>query len=342
MTIKDLARLSGYSVGTVSRALNGLPNVSEQARSAILALAQERGYQLNTNAKYLKQIHSSGIVAVVTGTSNELFAQMIERIQQTLPTDRYPLTVDYVDENEDPVERALHLSREKKPAGLLFLGGDRRMYAKSFGEITLPSVVLTTDAARLGFDNLSSVTTDDVEAAECAMEYLLESGHRRIGVIAGDLSCSGPSRLRYEGCLLALERCGLTLPDECCATARYAFQDGYDAALRLRAARELRGGAPGIGRAEIKATPHNSPSAFAGHFSPIHRFEKFEILRSRWRLCRLTDAACPLRVHKVFLHFSNLVPTKNLSPNDLVELCGVALIIAGRFVQCQSELANRI
>lgn len=233
MTIKDLARLSGYSVGTVSRALNGLPNVSEQARSAILALAQERGYQLNTNAKYLKQIHSSGIVAVVTGTSNELFAQMIERIQQTLPTDRYPLTVDYVDENEDPVERALHLSREKKPAGLLFLGGDRRMYAKSFGEITLPSVVLTTDAARLGFDNLSSVTTDDVEAAECAMEYLLESGHRRIGVIAGDLSCSGPSRLRYEGCLLALERCGLTLPDECCATARYAFQDGYDAALRL-------------------------------------------------------------------------------------------------------------
>ena len=209
MTIKDLARLSGYSVGTVSRALNGLPNVSEQARSAILALAQERGYQLNTNAKYLKQIHSSGIVAVVTGTSNELFAQMIERIQQTLPTDRYPLTVDYVDENEDPVERALHLSREKKPAGLLFLGGDRRMYAKSFGEITLPSVVLTTDSARLGFDNLSSVTTDDVEAAECAMEYLLESGHRRIGVIAGDLSCSGPSRLRYEGCLLALERCGL-------------------------------------------------------------------------------------------------------------------------------------
>ena len=144
MTIKDLARLSGYSVGTVSRALNGLPNVSEQARSAILALAQERGYQLNTNAKYLKQIHSSGIVAVVTGTSNELFAQMIERIQQMLPTDRYPLTVDYVDENEDPVERALHLSREKKPAGLLFLGGDRRMYAKSFGEITLPSVVLTT------------------------------------------------------------------------------------------------------------------------------------------------------------------------------------------------------
>lgn len=233
MTIKDLARLSGYSVGTVSRALNGLPNVSEQARSAILALAQERGYQLNTNAKYLKQIHSSGIVAVVTGTSNELFAQMIERIQQTLPR---PLPADRGLRRRKRGPRRARSApepREKARRAAVSRRRPRRMYAKSFGEITLPSVVLTTDAARLGFDNLSSVTTDDVEAAECAMEYLLESGHRRIGVIAGDLSCSGPSRLRYEGCLLALERCGLTLPDECCATARYAFQDGYDAALRL-------------------------------------------------------------------------------------------------------------
>jgi hypothetical protein len=66
-------------------------------------------------------------------------------------------------------------------------------------------------------------------------------------------------------------------------------------------------------------------SAFGGYSSPIHRFEKFEVLRSRWRLCRLTDAACPLRVHKVHLHFSNLVSTKNLSPNALAESCGAAL-----------------
>ena len=66
-------------------------------------------------------------------------------------------------------------------------------------------------------------------------------------------------------------------------------------------------------------------STFAGYFSPIHRFEKLEVLRSRWRLCRLTDAACPLRVHKVHLHFSNLVSTKNLPPNALAESCVAAL-----------------
>ena len=47
MTIKDLARLSGYSLGTVSRVLNNQPNVSEKARQAILSIAQERGFELN-------------------------------------------------------------------------------------------------------------------------------------------------------------------------------------------------------------------------------------------------------------------------------------------------------
>ena len=47
MTIRDLARLSGYSLGTVSRVLNNQPNVSDKARTAILAISEENGYVLN-------------------------------------------------------------------------------------------------------------------------------------------------------------------------------------------------------------------------------------------------------------------------------------------------------
>ena len=65
-------------------------------------------------------------------------------------------------------------------------------------------------------------------------------------------------------------------------------------------------------------------SRFDGSFPPILRFEKIEILRSRWRRRSLTDAACPLRVHTVFLRFSNLALAKNLSPNLLAELYGAA------------------
>lgn len=233
MTIKDLARETGYSVGTISRVLNGQPNVSERARQTIMAYVEKSGFQLNSNAKHLRQTHGDGILAVVTGTSNELFANMIEHIQRELAQTRYPLTVEYVEETGDAVQQALHMSREKKPLGILFLGGDARRFSESFGAIRLPSVLLTADASELGFPNLSSVTTDDAAAAQCAIEHLIACGHRNIGVISGDLACSGPSRKRYQGCCLAFEKYGIPFIREQCVTARYSFSDGYAAALRL-------------------------------------------------------------------------------------------------------------
>ena len=55
MTIKDIARESGYAVGPVSRVLNNNPRVSEDARRKILAVVAQHGYQPNANAKHLKQ-----------------------------------------------------------------------------------------------------------------------------------------------------------------------------------------------------------------------------------------------------------------------------------------------
>ena len=233
MTIKDLARETGYSVGTISRVLNNQPNVSEKARKIILDCVQRSGFQLNTNAKHLKQQYGKGILAVVTGTSNELFAHMIEYIQQELSQTDYNLTVEYVEETDNAVQRALQRSREIKPQGLLFLGGDSHFFEQSFGDIDLPSVLLTADASELDFPNLSSVTTDDAAAACCAIEYLFSQGHRDIGIISGDLSCSGPGRLRYEGCCRAFRKQGLALPEENCVQARYSYSHGYEAALRL-------------------------------------------------------------------------------------------------------------
>ena len=91
-------------------------------------------------------------------------------------------------------------------------------------------------------------------------------------------------------------------------------------ALRVSRSRRVRGGSllpesPAFRSSGFFGGQHRTiaASAFAGYFSPIHRFEKFEVLRSRWRLCRLTDAACPLRVHKVFLQFPNLNLEQNPS-----------------------------
>lgn len=122
MTIKDLAAKTGYSVGTVSRALNHHPNVSDTARAVILKAVRESDFKLNVNAKQLKQQHSTTILVVVKGIGNELFAEMVETIQTMVAKTRYQLVVDYLDEDLDEVHRAEELCREKKPIGILLFG----------------------------------------------------------------------------------------------------------------------------------------------------------------------------------------------------------------------------
>ena len=173
MTIKDLAAMTGYSVGTVSRVLNDHPNVSDTARQTILRAVQDSGFQLNTNAKQLKQQHSNAILVVAKGTSNELYGSLLEVIQSQLSGTRYSLHVDYMDEDANEVLRAVQLCREKKPRGILFLGGNRHHFQKDFSKIDVPCVLVTNNAEALQYPNLSSVSTDDKAAARCAMETLL-------------------------------------------------------------------------------------------------------------------------------------------------------------------------
>ena len=84
MTIKDIARESGYAVGTVSRVLNNHPDVSEKARKTIMAVVEKHHFKLNSNAKHLKQQASSGIAIIVKGSQNMLFASIVERLQRLL------------------------------------------------------------------------------------------------------------------------------------------------------------------------------------------------------------------------------------------------------------------
>ena len=132
MTIKDLSARTGYSVGTVSRVLNDQPNVSEKARKAILDAARECGFQLNTNAQQLKKQHTNSILVVVKGISNQLFFSMVEAMQARIARTGHPLIVDYMDEESNEVLHALRLCREKKPLGVIFLGGNRAHFEADF------------------------------------------------------------------------------------------------------------------------------------------------------------------------------------------------------------------
>ncbi len=234
MTIKDLAAKTGYAVGTVSRALNDHPNVSDKARAAILQAAAESGFQLNVNAKQLKQQHSTTILVIVKGIRNELFGKIVETIQTRIAATRYQLVVDYMDEDGNEVTRAVQLCLEKKPLGILFLGGNNRNFLQDFHRIDIPCVLVTGDGSQLCFDNLSSVSTDDREAARQALDRLIALGHRHIAIIGGNRSISDTSRQRFEGCMEAFQAHGLAFdPERDYQGVRYSYQDSYQATKTL-------------------------------------------------------------------------------------------------------------
>ena len=236
MTIKDLSAQTGYSVGTISRVLNNQPNVSQKARDTILRAAAESGFQLNANAKQLKQQHSNSILVLVKGIHNELFGSLVECIQAQVAQTRYSLIVDYMDESQNEVQRAIQLCREKKPLGVLFLGGDRDYFLADFGKLTLPCVLVTCDASNLPFSNLSSVTSDDVLAGRLAIERLISLGHRNIAIIGGPRIYSSMTQERYQGCVEAFRAGGVEFDEELdYESVRFSFDWGYQAVKQLLA-----------------------------------------------------------------------------------------------------------
>lgn len=228
MTIKDLAKLSGYSLGTVSRVLNNQPNVSEQARARILALVEQHGFERNASAQLLKQQRSNSVLIMIKGTSNEMFASMVERLQSLFAGTDHPVIANFIDEDDNEVLRAVQLCRERKPSGVMFLGGNSQNFRGDFEKIQVPSVVVTNDARALGFSNLSSVSTDDCKGAACAVDFLIKSGHRKIAVLGGDRIVSDTSAQRYAGCLEAFSQNHLVFDDEAMYyTGRYSYEFGY-------------------------------------------------------------------------------------------------------------------
>ncbi len=233
MTIKDIAKKSGFGVSTVSRALNNHPDISKETKKKILAVVEENNFTLNANAKMLKQRQTPIISIIVKGTKNTLFSSILEIIGEKLEKEQREMSVHYLDEFVNEVLYAEKLYRETKPIGLVFLGGFSDNFEKNFSKIKIPSVLVTHDGSGFNYKNLSSVSTDDVSASLAAIDILVENGHKNIGIIAGNITISGPSRLRLQGAKEAFIKHGLSFDDSIYESARFSLEGGYLATKKL-------------------------------------------------------------------------------------------------------------
>lgn len=233
MTIKDIARESGYAVSTVSRALNDHPDVSADAKRKIKAIIAHHGFVPNTNARQLKVQQSRVILILVKGAFNLFFTAILERMQTAIACANYSAEVHYLDEEADEVLIGAQLARERKPLGFIFLGGNVALFQRRFDTIHVPSVLATTVSADLAFPTLSMVGIDDAASGGGACQYLLSKGHRHIGVIGGNPENSYISKLRYQGFQEVFAITGAPHDDSYYQKSSYSMESGYRALQKL-------------------------------------------------------------------------------------------------------------
>ena len=211
MTIKDIARQCGVSVSTVSRAINGRPDVSDEMRRKILAVVEECKYIPNNSARDLVRSSSDAIGVVVRGTSNLFFSRVLRAAAQEIEDRGFRMILRQIESGADEVKTGAVLEREKKLRGLLFLGGRFDYTSREMSVVNVPYVCCTYTNwfGDLGEEDYSSVSIDDQAAARQAVEHLLRSGHRQIAAVVAGCSDRSISELRYRGYRAALEAHGI-------------------------------------------------------------------------------------------------------------------------------------
>lgn len=234
MTIKDIAKESGYAVGTVSRVLNDQPGVSEKARARIMEVVDKYQFRLNSNAKLLKQQSNDSVAIIIKGTKNMLFAGLVESLQGRIKDKGYTSVIYYIGEDDHEVEQAMQICRDIKPLGILFLGSNAENFREKFEYVDVPCVLVTNPADGLKFDNLSSVCISDKSAAKKAVDYLIDAGHRKIAILGGEMLHSTPAKARFEGCMDAFKENGIVFDADTYLESDYfTMEGGYESMERL-------------------------------------------------------------------------------------------------------------
>ena len=123
MTIKDIARISGVSITTVSRVLNDRPDVSDESRRRVLDVIESTNYIPNNSARDLVKTKSDSIGLVVRGISNPFYTDIIRSVEAGITAGGYTMVMQQISSDEDELKRAAVMEREKRLRGLVLLGG---------------------------------------------------------------------------------------------------------------------------------------------------------------------------------------------------------------------------
>ncbi len=231
ITIKEVAKLCGVGVSTVSRAINNHPDINPETKQKVMEIISQYNYVPNNSARNLKRSDSNTIAVLIKGISNPFFNEIIEVFEREITKRKYSFVLQHVEEFEDEIDIAIQLEKEKRLKGIIFLGGLSYHTEEKLKQLTIPFVISTVDVTELHAE-CASATIDNRKESKKLMDYLCGLGHKRIAFLAASEKDESIGKCRMDGYRQALEEHGIAYDESLVRRSKrdlptYSMENGY-------------------------------------------------------------------------------------------------------------------
>jgi len=230
VTLKDIARETGLSVNTVSRALRGKADISAETTKRVVEVAKRMGYTRNALASQLRTRESGILGLVIADMANPVYSGVAKGVEAVAKREGYCVLVSDTEENPDKEELAINMMLEKRVDGLLIVPTQQRHDAiVQLRERGYPFVLVGREYSDFA---ANCVVNDDTRGGYLATEYLLSKGHCRIAFIGGRPYISSTAK-RVEGYRRALAVKGIEFDPGVVIWSEPSMEGGYAAVREL-------------------------------------------------------------------------------------------------------------
>ncbi len=203
--MREIAKIAGVSVATVSRTLNNPGRVCKETRKKVLRAIEDHKYIYNSSAADLSRKKTTVIGVLIPDAQIPMFGLALVAIQDYIQDRNYSIIVGNTKYDSNIEMKLIKQFQERNVAGIIKTGFDEKnsLMEESIQKSKIPCVVIFE---KLQKEGVSSVGFDNYKGAFHATQYLIDLGHKRIGLIIGPYSKQRRIRKRFEGYKAALEQ----------------------------------------------------------------------------------------------------------------------------------------
>lgn len=227
--IQEVAKKANVSVATISRVLNNSPYVKNETRERVLDAIKELNYSPNLSGRILRRNETKIVLVLLPTISNPFYSKAVTGIRHTADKLGYLILICNTESDAKKEMEYLNLLKFKQADGAIMMSKESDI--EKLEEIGASHPIVQCFEYRKS-DKLSYVSVDNEQAAYEAVKYLIELGHKRIGLVGCDTKYPSAEQ-RESGYKKALRDANIEIDSDLIIRGDYGFRSGYNCAGKL-------------------------------------------------------------------------------------------------------------